>query len=281
MIDLHTHTTASDGELTPSELIDLAMKKDIDVLSITDHDTIDGLAEAVNYSQNKDITFITGVEVKAYSKKGQMHILGYNIDYNNNGLQEKLKKLVDERNSRNERFIKYFQEKGYDISLEELQEICGGNVIGKPHFAKLFLKKGYITEKEQMFSKYFNTEPLNKILDYTYHPKEVIEMIKESGGIAVLAHPQKLKLNDDDLENKILELLNYGLTGIECYHSDQTLEEMKKLRNIANKYNLLVTKGSDFHGPIVKPKIQLGTGIDGNIINDEENEIVKMVLSRK
>lgn len=281
MIDLHTHTTASDGELTPKELIELAIKRNISALSITDHDTVDGLKEAVDYAKDKNIIFIPGIELKANSKTGQMHILGLDIDYDNVNLQEKLEALINKRNIRNKEFIKYFKSLGFNISLEELQKISGGVVIGKPHFAKLFLQKGYISDKEVIFSNYFNREPLCEVEEFIYEPEEIIKMIKEANGIAVLAHPQKLKLNDNDLENKILELLSYGLEGLECYHSDQTLEGMKKLRILADKYQLLVTKGSDYHGPIVKPLIHLGTGINNNIINDEEHIILKKILNKK
>lgn len=281
MIDLHTHTTASDGELTPKELIELAIKRNISALSITDHDTVDGLKEAVDYAKDKNIIFIPGIELKANSKTGQMHILGLDIDYDNVNLQEKLEALINKRNIRNKEFIKYFKSLGFNISLEELQKISGGVVIGKPHFAKLFLQKGYISDKEVIFSNYFNREPLCEVEEFIYESEEIIKMIKEANGIAVLAHPQKLKLNDNDLENKILELLSYGLEGLECYHSDQTLEGMKKLRILADKYQLLVTKGSDYHGPIVKPLIHLGTGINNNIINDEEHIILKKILNKK
>ncbi len=210
-----------------------------------------------------------------------MHILGFNIDYNNINLQQNLKYLINKRNIRNKEFIEYFKSIGFNVSLEELQKISGGSVISKPHFAKLFLQKGYISDKKTIFSDYFNCKPLCEVEEFIYEPEEIIKMIKEANGIAVLAHPQKLKLNDTDLENKIIELLSYGLEGLECYHSDQTLEEMKKLRIIADKYKLLVTKGSDYHGPIVKPLIHLGTGINNNITNDEENVILKKVLNKK
>ena len=210
-----------------------------------------------------------------------MHILGFNIDYNNINLQQNLKYLINKRNIRNKEFIEYFKSIGFNVSLEELQKISGGSVISKPHFAKLFLQKGYISDKKTIFSDYFNCKPLCEVEEFIYEPEEIIKMIKEANGIAVLAHPQKLKLNDNDLENKILELLSYGLEGLECYHSDQTLEGMKKLRILADKYQLLVTKGSDYHGPIVKPLIHLGTGINNNITNDEENVILKKVLNKK
>lgn len=280
MIDLHTHTTASDGEFTPSELIELAINKNIKVLSITDHDTIDGLKEAVEYVKNKDILFIPGIELKAQCKNGQMHILGYNIDYTSLNLQEKLNDLVNKRNIRNAKYIEYFRSLGFDISLEELQEISGGNVIAKPHFIRLLFLKGYITNKDLIYLNFFDCEPLSKIRELAYEPKEVIRIVKEANGTAVLAHPQTLKLSDNDLENKLKELMDYGLEGLECYHSNQTLEEMQKYRKLALKYQLLITKGSDYHGPVVKPDIRLGTGINNNIVNDEEEIILSRLLKR-
>lgn len=281
MIDLHTHSTASDGEFSPTELIDLAIKKNIEALAITDHDTIDGLDEAQKYAQGKEILFIPGIEIKAKSEKGQMHILGLDIDYNNIDLQNKLNLLINKRNTRNNEFIKYFQNIGFDITLEELQKISRGGVIGKPHFAKLLMQKGYACNTESVFRNYFNCPPLSEIKDFIYNPEEVISMIKKANGIAILAHPQKLKLDDIELEKKVLELIKYGLCGLECYHSEQTIEEMKKLRALADKYQLWITKGSDYHGPVVKSTIQLGTGINGNIVNEEDEFILKKFLSRK
>ena len=202
MIDLHAHTIASDGELSSKELIDLAIKKDIKALAITDHDTVDGLKEAEEYTKDKNIIFIPGIELNAKCKTGQMHILGFNIDYNNHILKEKLKRIVDKRNERNSIFINYFQRLGFDISLEELKKISGNGVIGKPHFAKLFLQKGYIPEKTIIFSKYFNQKPLNEIKNFTYNPEEVIKILKEANGTVVLAHPYSLKLDDYELEKK-------------------------------------------------------------------------------
>ena len=281
MIDLHTHTLASDGELTPSELIDLALKKNIKALAITDHDTIDVLEEAIKYAKDKDILFIPGIELKARCETGQMHILGLNIDYENFNLQDKLNELLEKRNLRNAIFIRYFNSIGFNVSLEELQRISGSLVIGKPHFAKLFLEKGYITNKEVIYNNYFNREPLSKLVNLAYEPKAVLELIRKSNGTAILAHPQTLGLSDTALEEKIKELIGYGLEGLECYHSNQTWEEMQKFRLLAFKYQLLVTKGSDYHGPNVKPDIMLGTGINNNIVNNEENIILSKLLRRK
>lgn len=282
MIDLHTHTTASDGDKNPKELIDYAITKGIDVIAITDHDTIDGIEEAMNYSKDKNIFVIPGIEFGAEVSKGEIHILGLFIDYKNKDLQQKLEKLKNQRSYRNDKFIEEFNKLGFDITLEELQQISNGEVIGKPHFAKLFIKKGYIKEVEEIFTNYFKKSPFKEIKRMSYKPKEVIEIIKNANGIAILAHPHSLKLDDEILEEKIKEFVEYGLDGIECYHSNHTEEQMKKYREIAEKYNLIITKGSDYHGPVTKPKVELGKGINGNLIGRcDEKECIRRLEREK
>lgn len=280
IIDLHSHTTASDGELTPEELIELAMSKNIKTLAITDHDTVDGLERATKYSENKEILIIPGIELEADVNKGQMHILGLFIDYYNEELIKELNNIRRVRNERNDKFIQEFNHRGFPITIEELKEISKGNTIGKPHFAKVFLKKGYIQTKSEMFDRFFNQQPLNKLKKSSHTPAQIITMIKKANGMAVLAHPQSLKLGEEELIKKIEELKSYGLDGLECYHSKQTPEEMELFVKIARKLNLVITKGSDYHGPIIKPEIQLGTGNDNNIVLGEnrEEEIIKNVI---
>lgn len=280
IIDLHSHTTASDGELTPEELIELAMSKNIKTLAITDHDTVDGLERATKYSENKEILIIPGIELEADVNKGQMHILGLFIDYYNEELIKELNNIRRVRNERNDKFIQEFNHRGFPITIEELKEISKGNTIGKPHFAKVFLKKGYIQTKSEMFDRFFNQPPLNKLKKSSHTPAQIITMIKKANGMAVLAHPQSLKLGEEELIKKIEELKSYGLDGLECYHSKQTPEEMELFVKIARKLNLVITKGSDYHGPIIKPEIQLGTGNNNNIVLGEnrEEEIIKNVI---
>ena len=279
MIDLHTHTTASDGEKTPEGLIDLALDKKLSAVAITDHDTVSGLKSAFEYAKNKNIMFIPGIELEADVNKGQMHILGLFIDLENKELNDLLEKIKQGRKNRNNLFIKEFNKMGFDITLEELQKISGGKYVGKPHFAKLFLQKNYIHSKSEIFDNYFNKPPLNTIKKTSFTAEQLINVIKKSNGIAILAHPQSLKLEDTDLENKIRELISYGLDGLECYHSNQTPEQMLKYKALANKLNLIITKGSDYHGPITKPEVELAIGKNGNIISDEEEEILKKLLN--
>lgn len=278
MIDLHTHTKASDGEKTPKELIDLALELNIKALAITDHDTIDGISPAISYSQNKNILLIPGIELEAKVDNGQMHILGLFIDYSNKNFIEKLNNIRNSRKNRNLKFIDEFKKLGFDISIDELKKISGGKTIGKPHFAKVFLNKNYIQNKYEIFDKYFNQPPFNKLEKNVYSPKDIITMIKEANGIAVLAHPQSLKLSIDELTKTLIELKSYGLDGLECIHSNQSSDEMLAFKNLAKSLNLIITKGSDYHGPIVKPDIKLGTGINGNIISNEEDIILETLL---
>ena len=279
MIDLHTHTKASDGEKTPEELIDLAIKSNINALAITDHDTVDSLEIAEKYASTKrNFLFIPGIEMEAEFDNGQMHILGLFIDYKNQTLLDKLSYVKKERNLRNEKFINELNKMGYEITLDELKEISGGNTIGKPHFARIFLKKNYIKTKSEMFDRFFNQPPLSKYKKFSYSPKDVITMLKNSGGTVILAHPQTLKLEKEEFIEKVIELKSYGLDGLECYHSKQTPEQMKEFKEIAKNLNLLISKGSDYHGPITKPETKLGTGKNNNIVSDDEYTILNNLL---
>lgn len=278
MIDLHCHTKASDGEKTPTELIDFAINKNLKAIAITDHDTIDGLEEAIEYAKDKEIIVIPGIEVEVTTKKGQMHILGLFIDYNNKKFKKELLNIKQARENRNNKIIEELNNMGFEVTLEELKQVSGGKTIGKPHFAIVFLNKNYIQTKEEMFDNYFNKPPLSNLKKASYTAQEIINMIKKSNGIAILAHPQSLKLEDKELIEKIKELKIYGLDGMECYHSEQTKEEMIKFKKIAKDLNLIITKGTDYHGPIIKPKIELGTGINKNLILDNEEIILENVL---
>lgn len=272
MIDLHTHTTGSDGEKTPEELIDLAISKKITALAITDHDTVDSIEKAVKYAKSKDILLIPGIEVEAQIKKGQMHILALFVDYKNKELRKKLKYIKKARDSRNLKFIEEFNKLGFNITLDELKEVSEGKIIGKPHFAKIFLRKKYIKEKDEIFQNYFEKTPFKEIPKTIYGPEEIIKTLKEANAIVILAHPQSLKLENEELKEKIKELKKYGLDGLECYHSKQTKKQMEDFKNIAQEYGLIITKGSDYHGPNTKPGIELGTGEKNNIVLEESEE---------
>jgi len=210
-----------------------------------------------------------------------MHILGLFVDYKNADFIAKLDKVVEFRNARNANFIRELNNMGYSITEEELKKEAGGDIIGKPHFARVFIKKGYTKSTSEMFDEFFNKEPLSKYRKFSYLPEEVISMLKEVGAVVILAHPQTLKLEHNDLVMLIKQLKDFGLDGIECYHSNQTPEQMQEYKSIAKELGLIYTKGSDYHGPIAKPLIALGTGINGNIVSDEEDYILEKLLEHK
>lgn len=271
MIDLHIHTTASDGEFSPTEIVNKAINMGLTHVAITDHDTVNGLNEAISYGKDKDIKIIPGVELNAKVDLGQMHILGYYIDYTNKDFLDMMKVFENDRNERNELFIKQFKEIGIDITMEDVKKYAIGSVVGKPHFARVLMEKGYIDNVQEGFDKYFNVEPLKNIKRRSFEPEKIIKLIKKAGGIAVLAHPQSLKLDENSLRKKILELKSYGLDGLECYHSKQTYDEMKLFKKIAEDNNLLITLGSDYHRDVAISNIEIGHGKDDNLINSNPN----------
>ena len=266
IIDLHTHTNYSDGELSPDELVRLAIKKNIGTLAITDHDTIEGI-KRLNKDQKiiKDtgIKIINGIELSAKATKGRMHILGYGIDLNNEELNNKMIELRD--NSINSILSLYEQIKkdyGIRFTYKDIKDLVNANHnLGRPDIAKLLIKYNYVKTIEEAFDKYLNdsyskVRCSNKGLNY----KECIDLINNSGGISVLAHPKTLKLNEKEFLILLKDMINCGLKGIEVFHSIHTKQEINYYLEIAKKYNLLVSGGSDYHGKVVKPDIELGSG---------------------
>lgn len=274
-MDLHIHTIYSDGDKTPKQIIKMAKEKGLTTIAITDHDMIMGL-KTLTEEDLEGIKFIPGVEMTAKVPRARMHILGYNIDINNKELNEKLNNRVDVRN-----FLLYeeYLKKLFNIELpkKDIEKIITkpGN-IGRPELGKLLIKYGYAIDQDDAFDTY-----LNPVMDACRHLKvgyskeECIEMILEAGGIPVLAHPISLKLNEEELRKEILYLKSIGLMGIETRHIHHTPEYTAMLEQIAIDYDLLTSGGTDYHGE-VKPKVKLGTGINGNV-NVTESTLVDYI----
>lgn len=270
-IDMHTHTNYSDGDLSPGKLIRLAIDKRIGTLAITDHDTIEGIKK-VNRNENiivdSGIEIINGIELSAKTDKGRMHILGYGIDLKNKALNKKMIVLKDNSiNSVLSIMEQIKRDYGIRFGYDDIKELVNANHnLGRPDLAKLCVKYGYATSSQDAFDKYLidaynKTRQTSKGLQY----QECLELIKNSGGIPVLAHPKSLELSEKEFLILLKEMISCGLKGIEVYHSSHSKEEMNYYLKIANKYGLLISGGSDFHGKTVKPDIELGTGKDNNI----------------
>ena len=271
LIDMHAHTNYSDGELSPNDLIKLAIDKGIGTLAITDHDTIQGIKtidRSLDYIVDSGIEIINGIELTAKVNKGRMHILGYGIDLNNEALNRKMIALRDNSiNSVLSIMEQIKRDYGIRFGYEDIKELVNANHnLGRPDLARLCVKYGYAVSIPDAFDKYL-VDAFNKIrkIGKGLQYQECLELIINSGGIPVLAHPKSLELSDKELLILLKEMISYGLQGIEVYHSSHTLEEMNYYLEIANKYNLLVSGGSDFHGKSVKPDVELGTGKNNNI----------------
>ncbi len=262
-IDLHTHTTFSDGTFTPTELINYAAKKDIKVIAITDHDNFDGVSEAVSQGKINNIEVINGIEMSTDFEKKEIHIVGLFIDINNKNFNSELKFLKEKRKKRNELAIEKLQKLNIDINYDELESLSSNKIITRAHFAKLLIKKGYIKTVKECFDIYMGENCPAYVKREVIPPKETIALINDAGGTAVLAHPLLYKLTDDKLNEMIAYLKSIGLKGIECLYSTHTKEETEYLISIAKKHNLKISGGSDFHGSN-KPNIDLGTGC-GNL----------------
>jgi predicted metal-dependent phosphoesterase TrpH len=277
MVDLHTHSTASDGTLSPRELVYLAKKVGLKALALTDHDTLDGLSQAYQTAKEEGLPFLCGVEISVkFEGPGHFHLLGYFLEPPEE-LKEVLDKLKSARAERNKKMVEKLRELGIDITLEELQSIASGE-IGRPHFAYLLVKKGYVRSIEEAFERYLKKGAP------AYHPKallteeEAISAIKKAKGIPVLAHPITLKLSDEALKSYLIRLKELGLMGVEVYYSEHTKEYTKFLERLADELALIKTGGSDFHGQN-KPDIKLGLGFGNLRVPDECYHELKKAIS--
>jgi len=268
VLDLHTHTTASDGTLKPKELIQKAQTIGLEVLAITDHDTISGFDELDSVVEETDITVIKGVEISADYPTDSLHILGYNIK-DSLRVAHVLNELIEYRNKRNEIILEKMNQFGFKATMEEIKKIAKGKAIGRPHFARLMVEKGYVQTIDEAFRNYLKDGGPLFVEKKRLKPQEAIELIKEAGGIAILAHPYQV-LKDglpypiadgvENLESFIRYLISKGLDGIEAYYSTHLPKQTEELLSIAKKYDLLITAGSDFHGDN-RPNVKLGMNV--------------------
>jgi predicted metal-dependent phosphoesterase TrpH len=261
LVDLHTHSTASDGTFSPKELVILAKKEGLQALALTDHDTTQGLKEAYLTAKEVDLPFLCGVEISIkFEGPGHFHLLGYFLQPEIPEIQSTLEILQKARDTRNQKMIEKLQQAGIDITLEELEEIAQGE-IGRPHIANLLVKKGVVKTFEEAFQKYLKKGALAYVPKALLSPEEAINQIRQAKGIPVLAHPFTLKLSYADLYKYLSWLKDIGLMGVEAYYTEHNQDFTRFLLETAQKLDLIVTGGSDFHGAN-KPDIKLGKGLN-------------------
>ena len=259
MIDLHIHSTCSDGTFTPKEITDKVIEKNLYGFSLTDHDTVDGISEILSMNLPEHLKFIPGIEISCDALHREIHILGYGIDCKNQQLNKTLNDLRKKRMQRNLDMIDLFQKDGYPVTLEKLQHGDPDTVITRAHFSRVLVEEGICTSRDQAFSKYLGEKCTYYIPKTFFDPKDCLKLILDAGGIPILAHPFLYKFSNKDTKHLIRDLKEYGLAGIEVYHSSHHQGQVAKLREWQKEYDLLATGGSDFHGTN-KPDIDIGTG---------------------
>ncbi len=281
-IDLHVHSTFSDGTMTPTQLVDYAIKKNLSAIAITDHDTVDGIDEALSYayflSENIDTPvpkIIPGIELSTEYNNKDIHILGLYIDYNSKQFKEYLADFASSRDARNRQMCSLLCDFGIIISYEELIEANPNSVITRAHFGKMMYQKGYVKSIKEAFERYIGDNAPCFVPRTKVDPQKAIRLISNAGGFPVLAHPVLYKMGKEALETLIISLKKEGLKGIEALYSTYTKSDERNIRRLAEKYSLICTGGSDFHGSN-KPDIDLGTG-RGHLFIPESilNEIKK------
>lgn len=257
-IDLHLHTTASDGVLSPSEIVRYAREQGLQAVAITDHDTIDGNAEALDEGAKSGLEVISGVEISAQFDLGSMHILGFFIDIGNTALKERLSLLQETRAQRNPKMVEKLRELGVELSYDEILHASGGGQVGRPHFAQVLLRKGYVNTVQEAFDRYLGKGAPAYVNKFRFDPEEAMKLIREAGGIPVLAHPFTLHIpSPHQLDALFGELVPLGLMGIEVFYPEHTKDQISLYKGLAQKHDLLVTGGSDYHG-IEADKVEIG-----------------------
>jgi predicted metal-dependent phosphoesterase TrpH len=244
-IDLHCHSTASDGELHPEELIEYAHQMNIDVLSLTDHDTVAGIADAAFHAEKFGIHFIPGIELEAYWPDGHFHILGYHIDPYSSVLADHLKRVQQDRINRNQIILEKMNSAGIKAELHDIHP--GEGIVGRPHFAGFLKKIGYVDSLDEAFASYLGEGGAFYKKREAPSIEEVCSAIKAAGGYPVIAHPKSLGINLSEFRQLLPKLKERGIDGVECFHSGVKKSRAKRFRSMTLKSGLFVTGGSDFH----------------------------------
>lgn len=271
--DLHIHSNASDGILSPSEIVKIAKNLGLSAISITDHDTINGLDEAISTSKKIRLDFIPGIELSSESEDWDIHILGYFIDHHSKELREYLKNLQNKRKIRAKKIVNNLKNAGIKIEFEQVARESHGESIGRPHLARTLVKLGYVDSVQKAFHVFLKRDGPYYVKKYTIYPDEVIKILLKASAIPVLAHP----LSNSNIDF-IASLVKIGLMGIEVYYPGYNRFEINKLIEIADRYGLIKTGGTDFHGsdPKINSKIRY-INIGDITVNDK---VVKILYKK-
>jgi len=264
LIDLHTHSTCSDGTLTPTELMERAHQLGLHTIALTDHDTLDGIGEAQAAAERLDLRLITGVEISTIFGSGEFagkefHILGLDLDETNPALLAAFETLRNFRAQRNEDMLAAFHAHGIPLDRGDLYATANGENLTKAHFARLLIRRGYAEHFDDAFGRFLSPGCPTHVDKRCLEPKQAIELINQGGGVAILAHPYRYRLSDNQLVDLAAELTALGLGGIEAIYNNHLPDQEIFLRAVADENKLVISGGTDFHGAN-KAGIQLGSG---------------------
>ncbi len=279
-VDLHTHSCFSDGTFTPGELVDYAIEKGLNAVALTDHDTVDGLDALMEYAKGKPIEVIPGIEYSTEYNQRDVHIVGLFIDHRTPVFLEYLTRFKQSRTDRNHKLCANLRGAGIDITYEALLEANPGAVITRAHYAAYLFDKGYVKSRNEAFERYLGDNTPYFVHREKVTPEEVIGVTLEAGGIPILAHPTLYRLGHEQLEVLVRRLKAAGLMGIECFYSTYSPAEEKQMKALAEKFNLLPSGGSDFHGAN-KPGLDLASGYGKLYVPDGILECLKKALRTK
>jgi hypothetical protein len=267
MIDLHTHSTASDGSCTPERLVELALSLGLKALALTDHDTLAGVEPARRAAEGTGLLLIAGVEIEIEAATGEFHLLGLALGERRAGLETALTRIQIGRRGRNGRMVEKFQRAGIPLTLEELDEVAGGDIVSRAHFARLLVQKKVVSSIDAAFKRF-----IGKGMEF-YEPRECLgleeatSLIKAAGGVAVIAHPISLGLRGPALRARLAACRDQGVSGIEAWHPNQPLKDCRRYERLGRSLGMIVTGGSDFHGEHI-PQRKLGRSAGGREIPD-------------
>ncbi len=262
-VDLHVHTTASDGSMSPGQVVELAASLCLKTIAISDHDTVKGISEALAYGVQLGIEIIPAIELSSKYNSRDVHILGYFIAYRSKKLKDYLGILREARVERAQNIVECLRRQGLGVTFKDVLEIAGTASVGRPHIARALLAKNYVQDIGDAFNKYLKRGALCFIEKLVYPTEKAISIIHEAGGVAVFAHPGLARIDEH-----IPDFIKMGLNGIEAYHAEHTPEQTEHYLKLAKKYGLIVTGGSDDHGPVSTNGLRLGSvNVPDEVVN--------------
>ncbi len=269
MIDLHVHTTASDGLYSPTEIVYKAKEKGLKVLAITDHDTVSGIEEAKKAAEMCNITLVPGIELNINATRGEFHLLGLGLKEISPSMRSAIDDLIKNRDNRNLQMIEKMKADGIDISIDDFNAMFPNTVIGRPHFAQMMVAKGIVKNNQQAFDQFLAQGRRYYVNRVGTNLDEAIVAICESGGVPVLAHPMSLYLSWGKLPEVLQNYYERGIAGLEAFHPGARVTECLRLEELGKKIGYFITAGSDFHGEKIRADRKLGYTVGRKKIDDK------------